>query len=199
MLNVGLTGNVASGKSTVAKLFEAWGATLIDADALVREAQQPGTPTLAAIHDRFGDDVLAPDGTLDRAALRERVMADDAARRDLEGIVHPYVARRRAELARAAAARGVQVLVNDIPLLFEALDPAAFDCIVLVDAPVALRRERLVRARGLTPEAADRLIASQLPAEVKRARSDIVITNDGTLAQLRDRARDAWRAVLARA
>lgn len=199
MLNVGLTGNVASGKSTVARLFAEWGATVIDADALVREAQQPGTPTLAAIRRRFGDGVMAPDGTLDRAALRERVLADAVARRELEAIVHPYVARRREALARAAAARGDRVLVNDIPLLFEALDPAAFDCIVLVDAPAAVRRERLVRERGLAPEAADRLIASQLPAREKRARSDLIIENDGTRAELRARARDAWQTLLARA
>lgn len=199
MLNVGLTGNAASGKSTVAKLFEEWGATVIDADALVREAQQPGTPTLAAIRDRFGDAVLHADGTLDRAALRGIVMADDTARRDLEAIVHPYVARRRAALARAAAARGDRVLVNDIPLLFEALDPAAFDVVVLVDAPAAIRRARLVEERGLAPEAADRLLASQMPAEPKRARSDFVIDNDRTRAELTDRAWAVWQALLARA
>lgn len=199
MLNVGLTGNVASGKTTVAHLFRDCGATLIDADALVREAQEPGTPTLAAIRRRFGDAVLRPDGTLDRGALRRVVLDDEPARHDLERIVHPYVRRRRDELARAAAAEGARVLVNDIPLLFETLSPGAFDAIVLVDADPAVRRARLVAGRGLEPAEADRLIASQMPAGEKRARSDWIIDNDGSLDQLRARARDVWEALAARA
>lgn len=199
MLNVALTGNIASGKSTVLGHFAAWGAAVIDADRLVHEAQQPGTPTLAAIARRFGTDVLEPDGSLDRERLRHRVLEDVAARRTLEEIVHPVVRRRRHELAREAAARGDCVLVNDIPLLFEALDPAAFDLVVLVDAPVGVRRERLCRTRGLSPDEADRLIAAQLPSDIKRARSAIVIDNGGTLAELDARAWDAWRTVRARA
>lgn len=199
MLNVGLTGNVAAGKSTVARHFAAWGATVIDADALVREAQLPGTPTLAAIVERFGRDVLAADGSLDRDALRRRILVDPAARAALDAIVHPAVRRRRAELADAARARGDLVLVNDIPLLFEAADPAAFDVIVLLDAPPALRRRRLVERRGLAPAEADRLIAAQLPATAKRAQSDLVIDNAGTVAALEGAAWEAWRTIRARA
>src|SRR5437867_11667631 len=127
MLNVGLTGNIASGKSTVVELFKKWGATVIDADSLAREAEAPGTAVLAAIAGRFGADVLAPDGTLDRAALRGKVMGDQAALDALNQIVHPAVRRRRDELLRAATEGGGLLVVNDIPLLFEALAPAQLD------------------------------------------------------------------------
>src|SRR5947208_5707680 len=136
VLNVALTGNIAAGKSTVVDLFRRWGATIIDADVLVREAQAPGGEVLAAIAGRFGTDVLASDGTLDRAALRGKVMGDDAALTALNAIVHPAVQQRRLELQSAAAERGDAIVVNDIPLLFEALDPTQFDAVVLVDAPV---------------------------------------------------------------
>ena len=189
MLNVALTGNIAAGKSTVVDRFQAWGATIIDADALVREAQAPGGEVLAAIAGRFGADVLAPDGTLDRAALRGKVMGDQAALDALNHIVHPAVRRRRDELLRAAREGGDLLVVNDIPLLFEALDPTQFDAVVLVDASAALRRTRLRGMRGLSNEEANRMIAAQMPAERKRARSDFVIENEGSLKQLERRAR----------
>jgi len=193
VLNVGLTGNVAAGKSAVAALFRRWGAWVVDADALAREAVAPGTPALAAIAARFGADVLLPGGALDRAALRHRVMAVPAERAALNAIVHPEVARlREREMARARAA-GAPIVVHDIPLLFEALDPAAFDAIVLVDAPVPVRRARLLRERGLTPADADDLIGAQQDPATKRARSTFVIDNDGDLAALEARALDVWR------
>src|SRR5437879_6191678 len=145
MLNVALTGNIAAGKSTVVELFRGWGATIIDADELARQAQAPGGEVLAAIAQRFGSDVLAPEGALDRAALRSKVMGDQAALDALNAIVHPAVRRRRDDLAREARERGDVLLVNDIPLLFEVLDPGQFDAVVLVDAGVALRRTRLRR------------------------------------------------------
>jgi dephospho-CoA kinase len=197
VLNVVVTGNVAAGKSTVVGWFAEWGGDVIDADALVREAQRPGTATLLAIVRRFGDDVLQKDGTLDRAALRGKVLGDDAALASLNAIVHPAVQRRRAALAAAAAERGTRILVNDIPLLFEALDPDDFDMVVLVDAPAEVRRGRLL-ARGIPAETADRLMAAQLPAEHKRARSDIVIDNAGSMHDLRSAARAAWSEILAR-
>lgn len=184
MLNVALTGNIASGKSTVVELLRRWGATVVDADELAREAQAPGTEVLAAIANRFGADVLARDGSLDRAALRAKVMGDDRELAALNAIVHPYVQRRREELHRAAERRGDLILVNDIPLLFEVLDPSQFDVVILVDAPMALRRTRLRALRGLSNADADRMIASQMPAERKRPRSHYVIENDGTLEQL---------------
>jgi dephospho-CoA kinase len=119
MLHVALTGNVASGKSTVAGLFREWGATVIDADELVRESQQPGTDTFRRIVARFGRDVVTPAGDLDRGALRARVFSDHAARADLEAIVHPAVWRRRAAMLSEARGRGDRIVVSDIPLLFE--------------------------------------------------------------------------------
>lgn len=199
MLNVALTGNLASGKSTVLRHFAEWGASVIDADELVREVQRPGTPTLAAIARRFGRGVLGPDGALDRDALRAAALKDDEALGALNAIVHPAVARRRAELAEEARARGDCVLVNDIPLLFEVLSPEDFDLIVLVDAPPALRRERAVVQRGFTPEDADRMMAAQLPSDLKRDRSDIVIDNTGTPKELRRLAWDAWLTIRSRA
>src|SRR5256712_2587614 len=192
VLNVALTGNIAAGKSTVVVLFRRWGATIIDADVLVREAQAPGGEVLAAIAGRFGADVLASDGTLDRAALRGKVMGDQAALDALNQIVHPAVRRRRDELLREARAGGDLLVVNDIPLLFEALDPTQFDAVVLVDASVALRRTRLRAMRGLTNDEADRMIAAQMPAERKRGRSDFVIENEGSLKELERRARAAF-------
>jgi dephospho-CoA kinase len=199
MLNVGLTGNIASGKSTVTELFRRWGATIIEADALVREAQAPGTPVLAAIASRFGSAMLRPDGTLDRAALRHEVMNNPAALADLNAIVHPDVHRRRDELMRRAAARGDRIVVSDIPLLFEAVDPAAFDVVVLVDAPVEIRRQRLLANRDLSPSDAERMLAAQLPSNSKRTRSDYVIDNMGDLAALERAARKVWEALEARA
>src|SRR5712671_2454621 len=189
MLNVALTGNIASGKSTVVELFKKWGATVIDADALARDAQAPGSAVLAAIAGRFGADVLSPDGSLDRAALRAKVMGDDAALTALNAIVHPAVQQRRLELQRVARERGDAIVVNDIPLLFEVLDPAQFDAIVLIDAPVALRRTRLRTLRGLSNQEADRMLTSQMPAERKRPRSTYVIDNAGTLAELEKAAK----------
>jgi dephospho-CoA kinase len=199
MLHIALTGNIGAGKTTVANLFRRWGATVIDADALVREAQAPGSPVLTAIAERFGADVLGSDGALDRAALRRRVMGDAAALAALNALVHPAVQRRRAQLASAAEARGDRIVVSDIPLLFEVADPTAFDAVVLVDAPVEIRRARLLRDRELTATEADRMIAAQQAAESKRARSDYVIENGADLAALEAGARRVWAALEARA
>lgn len=199
MLNVGLTGNIAAGKSTVVDYFRRWGATIVDADALAREAQAPGSAALAAIVSRFGTDVLAKDGSLDRAALRAKVMGDDEALSALNAIVHPAVRRRRDELHEGARRRGDALLVNDIPLLFEVLDPASFDAIVLVDAPVPVRRTRLRTLRGLTNTDADRMIAAQMTAERKRGMSQYVIENDGTLSQLEAKALEVFIALRRRA
>jgi dephospho-CoA kinase len=192
VLNVGLTGNVASGKSTIARHFERAGATLVDADRLVREVQHPGSPVLVAITDRFGTGMLRADGTLERDRLRARVLNDPAARADLERIVHPAVQERRAQLLAEARVRGDLVLVNDIPLLFEALDPGEFDLIVLVDSPEPVRRDRLIRLRRMRPDEAASLIASQMPSEAKRDRAHVVIDNDGDLDALERTAAATW-------
>ena len=199
MLTVALTGNIAAGKSTVVDHFQRWGATIIDADALAREAQAPGGEVLAAIVRRFGADVLAADGTLDRAALRGKVMGDQAALDALNSIVHPAVRQRREELVRTAWERGDVLVVHDIPLLFEVLDPTQFDVVVLVDASVALRRTRLRGMRGLSSGDADRMIAAQMPAERKRARSHFTIDNDGSLKALERQARAVFEQLRRRA
>jgi dephospho-CoA kinase len=199
MLNVGLTGNIASGKSTVAGCFADWGATVIDADELARDAQRPGTPALAAIIEQFGRGVLRPDGALDRDALRSVVMRDADALAALNAIVHPAVRQHRSELVTRAVERGDLILVNDIPLLFEALDPSVFDLVVLVDAPPEVRRERIMAQRGLNGDEADRMIAAQLPPGDKRRRSDIVVDNGGTIEQLEGAAWDAWCSIRERA
>lgn len=196
MLSVALTGNVAAGKTTVAGWWRDWGGTVVEADALVREVQAPGGPVLARIRARFGDAVIRDDGTLDRAALRRIVFASEAERAALNAIVHPAVQARRAALLAEAAARGERLVVSDIPLLFEALDPADFDVIVLVDAPDDVRRDRLIRGRGLLPDEADRLMAAQLPSGPKRARSHIVIDNAGSPDALRAAAANAWKRLL---
>ena len=199
MLNVALTGNIAAGKSAVADLFRRWGATVLDADAIVREVQAPGSPVLRRIAERFGEAMLRADGALDRAALRRAVMADADARAALERIVHPAVYARRAELAAEAERRGDRIVVSDIPLLFESGDPGGFDAVVLVDAPDAIRLRRLVERRGLGEAEARAMIAAQLPAAAKRARSDFVIENDGDLAALERAASAVWHALHARA
>ncbi|HEX5385283.1 MAG TPA: dephospho-CoA kinase [Gemmatimonadales bacterium] len=194
-LNVALTGNIAAGKSAVSQLFRSWGATIIDTDRLAREAQRPGGPVLAAIAARFGADVVATGGTLDRALLRRRVMGDPVELAALNAIVHPEVRRRLDELFREAVARGDAIVVTDIPLLFEAADPAAYDVVVLVDAPESVRRARLIGERSLSAAEADAMIASQMPSEQKRARSDYVIDNAGSRAALEQAARDVWSAL----
>lgn len=192
MLRVGLTGNVASGKSAVLDLFKHWGAATTDADLLAREAVAPLSPGLAAIVQRFGSEVLLPTGGLDREALRRRVMADDAERAALNAIVHPAVAVLMAAREDQLRRHGRKIVVHDIPLLFEALNPDDFDVIVLVDAPPALRRQRLMNDRGLGTADADALIAAQQPAEAKRARSHFVIDNTGDRAALESQARAVW-------
>jgi dephospho-CoA kinase len=199
MLNVALTGNIAAGKSTVAALFERWGATLIDADRLVREVQAPGSPVVQAIVERFGPDMVTEDGALRRDALRRVVMEDHKARAVLNSIVHPAVLLRRADLERQARERGDPIVVSDIPLLFEAADPSAFDVIVLVDAPETVRRARLMAERGLSEHEANQMMAAQAPSGPKRSRSTYVIDNDGDPAALERAAAAVWDALRARA
>ena len=196
---VGLTGNIASGKSAVAAAWQRLGAPVVDADVLARQAVAPGTPGLRAVREAFGPGVLDADGALDRAALRRLVFADAAARRRLEGIVHPEVARLRAEAEARLARAGARIVVHAIPLLYEVGAEGALDLVVLVDAPEAVRLERLLRDRALPEAEARAMIAAQQPAQAKRARADLVIDNDGTLAQLAAEAERAWAEIRERA
>ena len=199
MLLVGLTGNIGSGKSTVAQMFSERGATIIDADILARRAVEVGTSAYGKIVARWGARVLAPDGQLDRAAVRRIVFADHDQLEELNQIVHPEVERLRVRLIDQARRRGDQVVICDIPLLFERHMTDRFDRIVLVDASRALRLERLVKDRDLRETEAMDMIAAQMPAELKRARADYIIENDGTFAQLERRVQDVWAALMSEA
>jgi dephospho-CoA kinase len=191
-LVVGLTGNIASGKSTVARLLSERGAAIIDADVLSRRAVEVGTPAYQQIVERWGQEVVAEEGGIDRVELRRRVFSDPAELEVLNGIVHPEVLRLRNRLLDDARESGVRVVICDTPLLFERHLTDEFDRIVLVDAPRPLRLERLMRERGLDEADALAMIAAQMPSQLKRARADIVIDNVGTLADLAARVGEAW-------
>ena len=189
---VALTGSAAAGKSSVGALFREWGTPVFDADALVRELQQPGEPVFERIVAAFGRGVLDAHGGLDRAAMRRRILDDRDAKQRLEAIVHPALETRRRALVEAARARGESLVVAEIPLLFDAADPAEYDGVIVVDAPVAERRRRLMHDRGLDAREADQLIAAQLPATEQRARATWIIDNDGDRDALVRRARTVW-------
>ena len=198
MLVVGLTGNTASGKSSVAQLLAARGATIIDADVLARLAVEPGTPAHRAIAARWGKKMFLPDGTLDRAALRHVVFADPAELEALNAIVHPAVAKLRDQELAAASKRGDRIVICDIPLLFEKKLQSDYDVIVLVDAPKDVRLERLTTRRGMPRDDAMNMIAAQMPAELKRAQADFIIENDSDQRALSRRVDEVWASLEAR-
>ncbi|MFO7893277.1 MAG: dephospho-CoA kinase [Longimicrobiales bacterium] len=198
MFRVGLTGNVASGKSSVARVWAEAGASVVDADALARQAVEPGSRGLEAVRTAFGESVMDGDA-LDRDALRRRVFRNDEARERLESIIHPEVARLREREEARLRERGVDIVVHDVPLLFEVGLEDEFDMVVLVDAPRKTREERLVRERGLSRDEARAMIDAQMPAAVKRGRADMVIDNHGTLESLREKAETVWREIRRRA
>ena len=195
MIRIGLTGNIASGKSEIAKMLADRGATVIDADVLAREAVRPDTQALKDIVKRWGKDILKKDGSLDRTALRQIVFADQSELDALNRIVHPGVTRLRdREIARARE-RGDPIVVCVIPLLFERNIVDEFDAIVLVDAPRPVRLDRLVASRGMEATDAMNMIASQMPAELKRARADYVIENNGSLQELERDVDALWSSL----
>ncbi|MGI8508889.1 MAG: dephospho-CoA kinase [Gemmatimonadaceae bacterium] len=192
MLYVGLTGNIASGKTAAAERLAELGATIVDADVLAREAVAPGSDALVRVVERWGGGVLAADGTLDREALRHIVFSDPEQLEELNAIIHPSVWQLRDARVDEARARGDAVLVYVVPLLFERHLAEEFDAIVLVDADRATRRERLTGHRRVAEDDATNMIAAQMPAELKCARADFVIDNDGSLEQLRERVDAVW-------
>ena len=171
------------------------GATLIDADELAREAVRPQTQALKDIVKRWGKDVLQKDGSLDRAALRQIVFADQNELDALNRIVHPGVTRLRDREIAIARERGDQIVVCVIPLLFERNLVEEFDAIVLVDAPRPIRLERMVATRGVEETEGMNMIASQMPAELKRARADYVIENTGSLEDLQRDVETLWSSL----
>jgi dephospho-CoA kinase len=193
VLNIGLTGGIGSGKSTVSALLAAHGAVVVDADRIAREVVEPGTPGLAAVVEAFGDGVLGPDGALDRPALAAVVFADPQARARLDGIVHPLVRARAAELA--AAAPPDAVLVHDIPLLVETGQAEAFHLLVVVDAPADLRVRRLVEQRGMTRDEAERRVAAQASDAERLAVADRVLDGSGTVEELRAQVDALWTRI----
>jgi dephospho-CoA kinase len=195
MLLIGLTGNIASGKSTVARLLSERGATIIDADVLARRVVEPGMPAFDEIVRRWGPEVVAPDGSLDRDALRRLVFSEPEQLEELNSIVHPEVGAYRDRLVDEARQRGDRLVVQDIPLLFERGIVDQFDRIVLVDAPRPVRLERLMRERGLSETDAMDMMTAQMPAELKRARADYIIENTGTVRELEERVSDVWHAL----
>ncbi|MBF4634105.1 dephospho-CoA kinase [Agreia pratensis] len=200
MYIVGLTGGIASGKSTVAQRLVEHGAVHVDADALSREAVEPGSQGLAAVAAEFGATVLAPDGSLDRAALGAIVFADPDARGRLEGIIHPRVHARTAELiASAEAVDPAAVVVYDVPLLVEARRELQFDLIVVCEAPVETRINRLLTHRGMPRAEAERRISAQASDDERRAVADVVIDTSGSLQHTLDQVDALWADLSARA
>ncbi len=189
VITVGLTGGIGSGKSTVAELLASYGAMIIDADLLAREAVAAGTPGFDAVVREFGPAVVAPDGSLDRARLGSLVFADPRRRDALNAIVHPYVRRRSSELAAAAPADAV--VVHVIPLLVEN-GLTDHDLIVVVDAHDENQVRRLVESRGMTEADARARMAAQATRDERRAAADVVIDNDGDLESLRAQVHALW-------
>jgi len=196
-MRVGLTGGVASGKSTVSALLTELGAVVIDADLLAREVVAAGTEGLAEVVEAFGPQVLTADGELDRPAVGVIVFADEKKRRMLEAVIHPRV-RERGRQLEADAPPG-SIVVHDIPLLVETGQPSHFDAVLVVDVPVEVQVQRMTDLRGLSREEAEARIAAQATREQRLAAATHVIDNTGTLDELRARVAKVYDELRARA
>jgi len=195
-VRVGLTGGVASGKSTVSATLRSLGAVVVDADALAREVVAPGTPGLAAVVAEFGPEVLDPEGALDRARLGALVFADPGRRAALEAIVHPLVRSRAREIEEAAPPGAL--VVHDIPLLVETGQASHFDAVLVVDVPVDVQVARAVQERGWTEEEARSRIAAQASREERMAAATFVLDNTGTVEDLRQRVAEVFAELTGR-
>jgi dephospho-CoA kinase len=189
-VQIGLTGGIGSGKSTAAARFAELGALVIDADALAREVVEPGTEGLAAVVAEFGEQVLDGAGRLDRRALARVVFGDEAARGRLNAILHPRIRARAAE--RIAAAPPGTVVVQDVPLLVETGQAETYDLVVVVEAPVELRVQRLAQDRGMPADEVRARMASQASDDQRRSVADVVLVNDGTADDLRAKVDGLW-------
>ncbi|ODR08314.1 dephospho-CoA kinase [Mycolicibacillus koreensis] len=198
MLRIGLTGGIGAGKSTVARTFSDCGGVIVDGDVLAREVVEPGTEGLAALVEAFGSAILQPDGTLDRPALAALAFSDESRRATLNGIVHPLVAGRRAQLiAEAAASPDNPVVVEDIPLLVESGMAPLFPLVVVVHTEEQTRVSRLIEHRGMTAADARARIAAQATEKQRRAVADVWLDNSGTPDQLAADARALWQQRIA--
>jgi dephospho-CoA kinase len=188
---IGLTGGVGTGKSTVAEMLRELGAVVVDADEASHAVYEPGTPGFEAVAGEFGDFYVS-DGHIDRQRLGELVFKDAASRRRLNAIVHPLVREWMAARTAEAVERGADVVIQDVPLLFEnGLEPL-YSSVVLVYVPEEMQLERLVQGRGFTAERARAVIGTQVPIEEKRRRAHIVIDNSGTREQTREQVEQLW-------
>jgi dephospho-CoA kinase len=198
VLLVGLTGGIGSGKSTVARLLERRGAAVIDADQLAREAVAKGTPGFDRVVEAFGPDVVTSTGDLDRSALAARIFSDPAERSTLEAIVHPEVARRFGD--QVDAYRGTdRIVVYVTPLLVELGLAPAFDVVIVVTASAHLRVSRVASDRGLSPDEVRGRMAAQATDEQRAEVADVLIDNDGSLAELEPQVERLWSDLMARA
>ncbi|MBH5334322.1 dephospho-CoA kinase [Streptomyces pactum] len=196
MLSVGLTGGIGAGKSEVSGLLSSYGAVLIDSDRIAREVVEPGAPGLAAVVEAFGPEILTEQGALDRPKLGGLVFTDPERLKVLNGIVHPLVRERSAQLAADAGPHAI--VVNDVPLLTENGLAPLYDLVIVVDAAPATQLDRLVRLRGMTEDEARARMAAQATREQRLAIADLVIDNDGPLEALEPQVAKVWADLLER-
>jgi dephospho-CoA kinase len=196
MLMVGLTGGIGAGKSTVAGMLAARGAVVVDADAIAREIVEPGTPTLAKLVERFGPEILRPDGSLDRPALAAIAFVDDETRKELEAITHPAIGAEF--LRRVAEAPGDAVVVHDVPLLVESKRGFEYGAVIVVEAPIETRLDRL-EARGVRRDDARRRIGLQASDEDRRKVATWVVDNAGDPGHLEKQVNEIWSELERRA
>jgi len=194
---IGLTGGIASGKSTVAAILRRLGAAIVNADELAREVVQPGTPGWKEIVETFGPEALQPDQSLDRQKLRKIVFSDPAARKKLEAIIHPKVRALAQQRFQERAAAGDEIVVYEVPLLFEGNLQDSLRPIILVAADTSTQKERLKKRNQLGESEAEKHISAQMSLEEKRRLADYVIENDGSLEDLERQVRDVLAKIKA--
>jgi dephospho-CoA kinase len=193
-MNIGLTGGIACGKSTVASMLVSLGAILIDADQLAREVVMPGRPALQQIVERFGPEVMLPDGTLHRKALGALIFNEPVARKDLEAITHPFIRQTMwDQMHQAEEAYPDKLVVVDVPLLYESKLQDHYEQVMVIYVPERVQLQRLIERDGLSLEAAEQRLQAQMPIEQKKRLADIVIDNSGSLADTDKQIQKFWQ------
>lgn len=195
-MRIGLTGGIATGKSTVSRMLQQRGAAIVDADQVAREVVEPHTPGWRRVRERFGEQILRPDGSLDRRALREVVFREPRARRDLNDILHPLIRRRMLEKAeRLERERSGGIIVFDIPLLYESKLTHWVQKVVVVYVPEFVQIRRLMNREGIGEEEALRMIRAQIPIEEKKRMADFLIDNSGSREETERQVDHLWRCL----
>ena len=192
----GLTGGIASGKSTVALLFEDFGASVIDADKISRDVVKPGGCGYQKILDAFGKSVTMPDGSLDRRKLRKIIFSNEQKRNILNAIVHPLVMKKATSEIEEAKSLGARIVIYEAALLVETGVYKGFDGLIVVDCALDLQKKRLIKRDNLTASEVDKALAAQTDTESRKSVSDYVITNNGTERELFNQVQDIWHAIL---